>query len=561
MAAEPDYLDAVRATLDAETRVECEAEPTDNAAGMEPDVRELVRSLKDTEIILPNDYVPFPFAARHLFRLLARRREAFIRNGVVLELQDNKLDIMTAAKLRSRIDSHGRRVLAVKTLKHGGLALLPKRCSGDSADALLVTREAGEYLPAIEMVATTPVLIERDGQLVTLGAGYHPDGGGILVLGAQEPPTVGIDEATAALVGLLDDFRFATEPDKSRAIAMLIGPALRAGGLLPGHALMNCIEADQSQTGKGYFVRLQQAIYGEVPVPVGRRNGGVGSLDEDIGGQLLRAKMFVLLDNVRGALDSEYLETILTADGEVTVRLPHRGQVTVNVRRMTFSITSNGMLTTRDLGNRLLITRLLKCRPENGFKAYPEGGLLEHVRARQAYYLGAVHAVLREWYEAGKPSLATAHSFREWVGALDWIIQAIFGLPPLLEGHDAAKERVGNPALAWLRAVALAAVKAHKEGHMFGAAELAQMCADETIELPGVKDALGDEERRQQVGRLLAKCFTEADNGTLTIDTVHVKRLERVDPLRAPKLIRRYQFWRGDSPPAVADFWGDEANA
>jgi hypothetical protein len=409
------------------------------------------------------------------------------------------------------------------------------------------------------MVSTTPVLVERNGQLVTLGGGYHDAGGGILVLGGEQPQTVGVDEAIAALLGLLDDFRFATDADKSRAVAMLIGPALRAGGLLPGHALMNCVEADQSQAGKGYFVRLQQAIYGEVPVPVGRRNGGVGSLDEDIGGQILRAKMFVLLDNVRGTLDSEYLESILTADDEVVVRLPYRGQVTVNVRRTTFSITSNGMLTTRDLGNRLLITRLLKCRPEAGFKKFPEGGLLEHVRARQAFYLGAVHAVIRDWHEAGKPLMETEHAFREWVGALDWIVQGTFDLPPLLEGHDAAQERVGNPALAWLRAVALSVVKAHKEGHTFGAAELAQMCAEESIELPGFKEAATDEERRQQVGRLLGKCFN--DDSELAIDAMHVRRCERDDPRRVGRLIRRYQFWKGESPPQMPDMWGDDADA
>lgn len=527
-------------------------------AGMEPDVRELVRSLKDTEIILPNDYVPFPFAARHLFRLLARRREAYVRNGVVLELNGQQLDVMTAAKLRSRIDSHGRRVLAVKTLNHGGVALLPKRCSGDNAEALLVTREAGEYLPPIAMVSPTAVLVARDGELVTLGAGYHDDGGGILVLGAQEPQTVGIDEAVRELLALTEEFRFASDADRSRAIAGFIGPALRAGGLLPGHAMMSCKEADESQTGKGYLVRVEQAIYGEHPVPLAKRGGGVGSLDEDIGAQLLRAKMFVVIDNVRGKLDSEYLEMILTADDEVPVRVPYRGQVTVSVRRMSFSLTSNGIVATRDLGNRLLITRLLKHRPERGFKKFPEGGLLEHVRARQAYYLGAVHAVIREWHEAGKPRMETEHSFREWVGALDWIVQGIFGLRPLLEGHAAAVERVGNPALGWLRAVALAVVKAHREGQMLSATELAEICADESIELPGFRDATSDDERRKQVGRLLGKCFD--GNDELTVDTVHVKRWERDDPRRTGRNQRRYQFWRGDTRPGTAA-WEDYGDA
>lgn len=533
-----------------------QAEPIENdlTAGMEPDVRALVGEARDTEIILPGDYVPFPYSADRLFRVLAQRREAFVRNGVVLELKGTTLEQMTGARLRSRIDSFGRRVVAVRTLNHGGRALLPKRCSGESAEALLVTREAEKCLPSIEMVSSTPVLIDRAGELVTLGAGYHPDGGGTLVLGDQQPQAIGIDEATRELLALLDDFRFATPADKSRAIAALIGPAIRSGCLLPGHALLACVEADASQAGKGYFIRLQQALYGEQPVPLGRRNGGVGSLDEDIGAQLLQARMFIALDNVRGRLDSEYLEAILTSDDQVMVRVPYRGQVLISTKRMTFALTSNGIEATRDLSNRMLIIRLLKHRPPSGFRKFPEGGLLEHVRARQPRYLGAVHAVIREWYEAGKPVLETEHSFREWVGALDWIAQAIFGLPPILDGHAEAVERAGNPALGWLRAVALAVIRTHHQGATLSASMLAELCAEESIELPGCRDVVDDEVRRQQVGRLIAKCFADGDE--LLLDTVHVTRHERDDPRRTGRMLRRYQFWTGDAPPPVDTAWG-----
>lgn len=524
-------------------------------AGMEPDVRALVQSATGCEIILPNDWIPFPYAARRLFKLLAERREAFIRNGVVLELKDGRLEPMTPGSLRSRLDGYGRRVVAVKTLNHGGFALLPKRCSRDNAEALLLTLEASKFLPPIAMVSKVPVLVERNGALVTLGAGYHPDGGGILVQGDAQPPVVEIDEASRELLALLDDFKFATPSDKSRAMAALIGPAIRSGGLLPGHALMTCAEADASQTGKGYFLRVQQAIFGETPVPLGRRNGGVGSLDEDIGAQLLRASAFVLLDNLRGRLESEYLESILTADDEVAVRVPYRGQVTVSIRRMNFALTSNGIEATLDLANRLMIFRLLKHRPAAGFKKFPEGGLLEHVRAKQAYYLGCVHAVIREWHEAGAPRLETEHTFREWVGALDWIVQGIFDLPPLLEGHQEAVERAGSPALGWLRAVALAVVKTRRLGEMLSASAIAEICAEEVIELTGCKDITDEEARRQQVGRLLGKCFADTYDNDLLLDTVHCTRNERPDPLRAGKTVRRYQFWRGDTPPDSPAGW------
>ena len=536
-----------------------EPDDADYVGGMEPDVRALVQAATGCEIVLPNDWVPFPFAARRLFKLLAERREAFVRDGVVLELKAGRLVPMTPGSLRSRLDGYGRRVVAVKTLNHGGFALLPKRCSRDNAEALLLTLEASKFLPPIAMVSKTPVLVERDGALITLGAGYHPDGGGILVQGTRQPEMVSFDDAVRDLLALLDDFKFATPSDKSRAMAALLGPAIRSGGLLPGHALMTCVEADSSQAGKGYFLRVQQAIYGEAPIPLGRRNGGVGSLDEDVSAQLLSAALFVTFDNVRGRIDSQHLEAILTADDQVSVRVPYQPSVLVSIRRTVFSITSNGIEATIDLANRLMIFRLLKHRPAAGFKKFPEGGLLEHVRARQPHYLGCVHTVIREWHEAGSPRLETEHTFREWVGTLDWIVQGIFDLPPLLEGHQEAVERAGSPALGWLRAVALAVVKTHRLGEMLSASAIAEICAEEPIELPGCRSELTEEERRQYVGKLLGKCYADAYDNDLLLDTVHVTRHEHPDPLRTGRVIRRYQFWVGDTRP-VAPGWGEDGN-
>ena len=44
-----------------------EADDADYVGGMEPDVRALVQSATGCEIILPNDWVPFPYAARRRY--------------------------------------------------------------------------------------------------------------------------------------------------------------------------------------------------------------------------------------------------------------------------------------------------------------------------------------------------------------------------------------------------------------------------------------------------------------------------------------------------------------
>jgi len=443
---------------------------TDDMPGIAQEVQALLRDLREDALVLPNDHVPYPWAARRIFTVMGRSRELYARGDGVVELKDQKLQIVTPAKLRSRIDAHGRRVLGVKFDKREGYSLGYKRCSADVAETLLNSQEVA-VLPPIHLVSKTSLLVEVAGELRTFGPGYHPEIA-VLVLPGPALQAVPLTEAVPALLEILGDWRFTDPSDRSRALAGFIGPAPRAGKLVPGHALINCVEADQPQTGKGYLQICQQAVYAEVPVCISQTSGGVGSFDEKIAGALIGGRTFVALDNVRGTLNSPYLESVITSPDSAPARVPYKGTVMVDVQRMSFQLASNGIAATADLSERMLITRLLHQPPGYRWRQYPEGGLRQHLVARQPYYLGCVHAVIKEWHRQGKPRLPADHSFHEWVGTLDWIVQRVMGLPPLMAGHEAAVERVANPALTWLRAVALAAVEHGRERHGLSATAL-----------------------------------------------------------------------------------------
>ncbi len=555
--ASADYVRPQR----SRKQVENGPEPDELLRGMAPDVRALLADLKADVIVIPSDEVPFAYAARRLFEILGRKREFFRRGpggkeGVVVELKDKTLELMTAVKLRSRVDRHGRRVLGVRIVNQVPV-LAPKRLSKESAEALLVDDEV-ERLACINVVTEMSVLVEHQGRLITLGPGFHEEEGGILVLGGKEPETVPLDEAVTALKSTLGDFKFTSPADRSRAVAGIVGPALRIGEFLPGHALINCVEADDSQTGKNYLIAVQQAVFGETPKPFAKRASGVGSFDEDLGEMVLKAHAFGLIDNARGLLASEYLESMITSEDEVPVRLPHRAHVTVSVRRLSFQLTSNGVLATKDLGNRMLITRL-KHQPKGyRFKSFPEGGLREHVRARQPYFLGCVHAVVRAWYESGKPREETNHSFAEWVGALDWIVRHLFKLPALLDDHERSIERVSNPALSWLRSIALAVVSNGREGDCLSATALAQVGLDHGIAVPGVGTDITDDKLKLHIGTLLARCFRDGDQ--FLLDSIHVRRWEvdGHDPRYGDRKLKLYQMWQGDKTPRPPTSMGGE---
>ncbi|MBE7157220.1 MAG: hypothetical protein INR62_02070 [Rhodospirillales bacterium] len=256
-----------------------------------------------------------------------------------------------------------------------------------------------------------------------------------------------------------------------------------------------------------------------------QRNGGVGSLDESFSAALIAGRPFIQLDNLRGALDSQFLESFLTEDS-AGARVPHRGEVPVDPRRFFVLASSNGIEATRDLANRSSFVRIRK-REQFQFRTYPEGGLLEHVKAQQSYYLGCVFSIVAEWLIEGKPrTRETRHDFREWAQVLDWIVQRLFGAAPLLDGHMAAQERVCNPALVFLRALCLAVVQDRREAEDFSASGFAELAETHGIAVPGVR--AGQEDRTaRQIGIHLGRLFKDGDE--VEVDGFLVQRAERLE--------------------------------
>lgn len=478
-------------------------------------------------IILPSDQVPFIEAAANIF---PRFPDLFMRGEAIVELTDGKAVPITPQAFRSRIELLG------LTMRHraskNGPRLMESRCPVDVAAALLETREARELLPPLRLIVKQPLLTEENGSLILLHPGYNSAAGGVFVLGSQEPEDVPLDAACAALLDLLAEFEFVAPGDKSRAIASFITPALAMGGFLSGRIPLDMREADHSQAGKGLMQAAVHGIYGEEARFIAQRKGGVGSFDESIAQALIAGRPFVIIDNVRGRIDSPMFEAVLTATGPVVCRVPYRGELSIDPRGMLFQLTSNGLETTEDLANRSSIVRIRKRSPETQFRP-----LLEMIEERQPFYLGCVHAVVREWHKQGKPRAACDHDFKEWAWTLNWIVQELFGLAPLMDAHREVQQRVGDPAGVWLREVALAAVRTGVIQEM-SASRILELCVTENICVPGHKTGEDELVIVQRIGRILSRAFNGSER--LVVDGIPICRLETSDSEGRPK--RYYTF-------------------
>ena len=424
-------------------------------------------------------------------------------------------------------------------------------CSKSQAELILASSAFKEALPRITLLSPCPVITEKDGELVVV-CGYDQQTG-ILAGGdpVEEPPFL---EAVGFLIEMFNDFRFASEPDKTRAIAAVVTIALIHGGFIKGRAPIDLGEADASQSGKGYRNKLTAAVYRTLGAIVNQKSRGVGSLEESFNSALIRGKAIICIDNVRGKIDSPAIESFLTED-IYSARMPHRADVEIDPRKVSSQMTSNKAEITKDLANRSSCCRILKQVDGFQYKKYAEGDILEHIRANQPKYLGAVFSIIKEWHRQGKPrSTETRHDFRAWVQTLDWIMLNLVGQYPIMDGHEATQIRMTNPVLTWLREVALTVVQSGQVDEFLRVNQIVDLVADADVTLPGLKkdELLTDDNLKtvwQQTGRKMSKCFLlGAKNNLLGADSIEIDgvQIER-DEMRDSenrKSVSIYRFLR-----------------
>jgi hypothetical protein len=249
------------------------------------------------KVRLPGGRVSVTDTADELGKLLGATGGHFRRGRslTILRRDDNSvptLELVRTAQFISVIEAVCQ---PVKPARNGDL--WERTTLGrQTAEAILSADALADNLPPIKAITRCPILLERGGSLVQV-TGYDRASG--IYANDQEAPEMSLSEAKAILAAPLADFLFATPSDRSRALAAILTPAMVFGGLLPGRAPATVVEADESQTGKGFLVRIIAAIYGDTPATIADGKGGVGSIGEKFDAKVLEGRAFVSWDNIK----------------------------------------------------------------------------------------------------------------------------------------------------------------------------------------------------------------------------------------------------------------------
>ena len=126
------------------------------------------------------------------------------------------------------------------------------------------------------------------------------------------------------------------------------------------------------------------------------------------------------------------------------------------------------------------------------------------------------------WIEGGRlRSRESRHDFHEWVQTLDWIVQKILDEAPLMDGHQAAQERVSNPDLTFHRNLALAVADRDAHNKSLIASELYEISYCAGVDIPGLR--VTDEGKgRLAIGTIMRRLFE--DSMVVTVEGSNVNR-------------------------------------
>lgn len=394
-----------------------------------------------------------------------------------------------------------------------------------------------ERLPLIRIVTRCPVIIQTSNGETKIISNYDRESG-IYATGPM-PPILSVDEATTLMLSSIEEFDFKSPADQSRAIASIITPALIMGGLVDIRSPIDYIEADDSQTGKGFKTKITAAYYNEIPYAINQQSGGVGSLEESFNQAVIEGRIFINLDNLKatkdGVFDSVKICSFMTED-RYYARMLRTGMY-VDPKKHVIQITTNGCSLSRDLMNRCSPVSIQK-RHGYAFKKFPEGSILDHIRKNQPRFLGAVFSIIKEWVNRGKPITSTTvheSSFTPWAQCLDYIVQEIMGQAPLLDGYQQERDRITSPDMQKLRDIALAIVQ-RRNDEALTASDIMEEVGPDGVALPGMKadcdfDTLTESDKvtvRKQLGVIFGRVFRKYGHGNvLVLSGIRITRMEK----------------------------------
>lgn len=344
--------------------------------------------------------------------------------------------------------------------------------------------EVDSQLPQLERIVRAPFMC--DGEVIGT-AGYHAASRTYLLGRDHQPkPVGGVGEAVEVLLDdWLGDFPFASQSDRTHALAGLLTPMLRAE--IDGPVPLVMIEAPERRTGKTLLMELlTEVASGQTPNPAGWAHD-----DEErrkTWSMLVRrGEAVICVDNVTGRMDDDPLCRILTSGALMERLLGTQDAIDVPARGVWIA-TGNNALMSQDLIGRSIRVRLdSQTDTPEARQDFRHADIKAWTRARLDLLRSAALELAEAWVRAGRPySGPRLGKFEAWSRVVGGVLE-VAGVRGFLGNREEQAEAADPERGEWRALLELWMGSQHR-GAAMGAGDLAKIAVEHGLLLGVIGD-------------------------------------------------------------------------
>ena len=324
--------------------------------------------------------------------------------------------------------------------------------------SVLSSAQTYRHLPALHGIARQPYL-RPDGSLMSV-PGYDEATGMYGVFNADDfvvQDEIEREEAIellSVLDDLLKEFAFATEADRSAAIAAMLTAAIRPS--LP-QAPMFHVRAPQISSGKSYLTTLIAAFATPNRTPAASFPKSDEECQKLLLATLVEAPAVVCFDNLVTDLLPHKTRCRTLTDELVNGRLLGYSRTATVGTRVLFLSSGNNVGPIRDMTRRCITITLDPVCETPASRTFSRDPVQE-VRNSRGEYVSKALAIIRAWIHAGRP-MTKCRSLASYGGWSDLVRQTLLwlGLPDPAESVfanmavDPDTETLGRLLTVWKR--------------------------------------------------------------------------------------------------------------
>lgn len=310
-------------------------------------------------------------------------------------------------------------------------------------------------LPPLDSIVEVPVLREDGSVLDEPGYDessrlyYRPDESLDVPDVPHNPTREEIERAKETVWTPLQDFPFVDKASKANALALMLTPIVRPQ-LGAQNVPLAIVDATVQGTGKTLLVNVVSLT------ATGRTAATMNAPDGDeewrkqITAQLLQGASMIVVDNVRGRLQSAPLEQALTTSLWQDRVLGKSQQVELP-QRATWVATGNNVQPKGDMKRRVYPIRMdaEMERPWKG-RDFSIDNLKKWTRENRGELVASLLTLARAWQSAGrpKPDVELLGSFEEWTRTVGGILQHA-GVEGFLDNLETLYEQTDEETAEW----------------------------------------------------------------------------------------------------------------